>query len=218
LVTEEYGGSLLLAGVITTAPLEPDPIAEKNNCNKCKLCVKVCNSGFFSQNEESEPVIIAGQTEIYSKRNMWGRCGIGCSGLTGLSGDGKWSICSPNHISLKNISEDEFKTLEYRTELLKRLLASKETPLNIKQFNSKLLIGFLVGGLFYNVGKRSLENTNPRCGLCSQICVADPKKRKELYDLLRKSGKLYIDNEGKEFIKKVDESGNEIIYYPPTEL
>ena len=75
LVTKEYGAALHLGGVLTTAPLEPDPMATENNCSKCKLCVKVCNSGFFSLHEEENPVIIGGQKEVYSKRNLWGRCG-----------------------------------------------------------------------------------------------------------------------------------------------
>ncbi len=44
LVTKEFGGSCYLGGVITTAPLEPDPMAEKNYCNRCKICVKACTA------------------------------------------------------------------------------------------------------------------------------------------------------------------------------
>jgi len=35
--------------------------------------------------------------------------------------------------------------------------------------------------------------------------------------MLTSSGKIYIDEQGKEYVKKLDETGNEIIYYPPTE-
>ncbi len=86
LVTKEYGGALHLGGVLTTAPLEPDPVAAESNCNKCKLCTKVCNSGYFSRDEEDEPINIAGQKEIHAKRNMFGRCGIGCLGVNGTPG------------------------------------------------------------------------------------------------------------------------------------
>ena len=64
---------------------------------------------------------------------------------------------------------------------------------------------------------RPLQDTNPRCGNCNFICVADPKKRKELYNLLITSGKVYIDKKGKEYVKKIDEQGNEVIHYPITE-
>jgi len=218
LVTKEYGGAVLLGGVLTTAPLEPDPMAEENYCSRCKLCVKVCNSGFFSMNEEEPPVIIGGQKEVYSKRNLFARCGIGCSGWTGLSKEGTWSIWSPNHISLANVEEEKIKDEQYRIELLKTLLFSKETPENIRNFNKKILIDLLEGGVFVNVGLRTLEATNPRCGFCSFICVSDIKQHKELYDLLQKSGKMFVDEEGKEYIKAKDESGKEIKYYPPLEV
>ena len=45
LVTKEFGASLYLGGVLTTAPLEPDPMAKENYCNKCKICFKVCTTG-----------------------------------------------------------------------------------------------------------------------------------------------------------------------------
>ena len=35
--------------------------------------------------------------------------------------------------------------------------------------------------------------------------------------MLINSGKVYIDENGREYIKKIDEEGNEIIYYPITE-
>ena len=35
--------------------------------------------------------------------------------------------------------------------------------------------------------------------------------------MLISSGKVFIDEKGKEFIKKIDKEGKEVIYYPPTE-
>lgn len=215
LVTKEFGGALHLGAVLTTAPLEPDPLAEENNCNKCKLCVKSCNSGFFSLKEADKPVIIGGRQEIYAKRSVFARCGIGCSGLTGLSRDGNWSIWSPNHISLANVEEEKVNDLEYLQDLMKQVLYDKTTPEEVRKYNRKLVAELSTGGLFVNVGVRSLEHTNPRCGFCSQICVADFKQRKELYDLLDISGKMYVDAEGKEYIKKNEDSSEDQIYYPP---
>ncbi len=218
IVNEKYGAAMHLGGVITTAPLEPDPLAAENNCNKCKLCVKVCNSGFFSLTEAEEPVIIGGKEEIYSKRNVWARCGIGCGGLTGLSADGKWSIWSPNHISLANVSEEEMTDQNYIQDLMKQLMYSKETPEENRKYTRNTLIEFSKGGLFTNVGERSLEDTNPRCGFCSMICVEDFEQRKELYSLLKASGKMFVDEEINEYIWKVDESGEKVKIYPPTEI
>ena len=58
---------------------------------------------------------------------------------------------------------------------------------------------------------------NPRCGNCSYICVADPKKRGELLKLLKTSGKVYIDDDGKEYVEKISENGEKIVFYPPTQ-
>jgi ferredoxin len=218
LVTKEYGAALHLGGVLTTAPLEPDPIATENNCSKCKLCVKVCNSGFFSLHEEEDPVVIGGQKEVYAKRNVWGRCGIGCSGLSGGSSDGEWSIWSPNHISLANVAEEKIKDPQYITQLMKDLLYSETTSDEIRKFNRALVAEFPKGGLFTNVGLRSFELTNPRCGFCAMICVADLKKRKELYEILKASGKIFVDAEGKEYVKKEIDEGEEITYYPSIDI
>jgi epoxyqueuosine reductase QueG len=216
LVTKEYGGSLYLAGALTTAPLEPDPMAEENHCNKCKICYKACTTGYISSNEEEEPVIIGGYKEIYAKRNKYSRCGIGCAGWTGLSEDGMWSTWTPGHVSLKEVSDDQF-TADYKKDLMKKLF-SKEIPKHIKKFNLTILNSFAKTAFQENVGLRSLEDTNPRCGNCSFICVADPKKRVELYNLLKSSGKVFLDDQGKEYVKKFDDSGNVIIYYPPKKI
>ncbi len=217
LVTPEYGGALHLGAVLTSAPLEPDPLAEENHCNKCKLCVRSCNSGFFSLTEEEKPVIIGGRQEIYAKRYAWARCGIGCGGLTGLSRDGNWTIWCPTHISLANVEEEKITDLKYLTDLMNQILYNKETPEEIRKYNRKILAEINTGGLFTNVGERSLEHTNPRCGFCSQICVTDFKQRKELYDLLDNSGKIYVDADGKEYVVKNEDTKRENPYYPPTD-
>ncbi|MCP4760715.1 MAG: epoxyqueuosine reductase, partial [archaeon] len=113
LVTSEYGASLYLNGVITTAPLEADPMAEKNNCNKCKICQNVCTTGYVSKGEaeDRQPVIIGGIKQIYGKRGIFMKCGISCAGFTGLSEDGTWSTWSANSengLCLKKIPENEW--------------------------------------------------------------------------------------------------------------
>ncbi len=218
LVTKEFGGALHLGGVLTTAPLDPDPIATENNCNKCKLCVRVCNSGYFSKDQEDAPIIIAGQKEIHAKRNMFGRCGIGCLGWTGLPADGSWSTWGILPLSIASISEDELKDQKFRENLMKKLLFSKETPNAYRNLNKKILDEVLRAGIQDNIGLRPLNNTNPRCNFCSGICVADFKQRKELFDLLQQSGKFDVDDKGNEYIKKIGTEGNEIKYYPPTSI
>ncbi len=105
LVTEKHGGALFLAGVVTTAPLEPDPMATGNHCNKCKICTQVCTTGFFSQSESEPAVVIGGVPQVYAKRNAQLRCAIGCAGFTGLSRDGMWSTWTPGHVCLASLPE-----------------------------------------------------------------------------------------------------------------
>jgi epoxyqueuosine reductase QueG len=99
LVTKEYGGSLYIGGLLTTAPLEPDPMVQENPCNGCKICIRACTTGYIPEEEieEYKDVIIGGVKEKYSKRGIFARCGIGCAGFTGLSKDGTWT---PDHICL----------------------------------------------------------------------------------------------------------------------
>jgi len=219
LITEEYGGSLYLGGVLTTAPLKPDPMAKENHCNKCKICTKVCTTGYFSTDEEEDmqSVIIGGYQEIYAKRGAFSQCGIGCAGWYGLSEDGKWSTWTPGHVCLKTYTEDNWRNRDFRRNLFGKIMSDKNSPDNIKKFNQVIARSFGKTAALENVGLRPFTDTNPRCGNCNFICVADPKKRKELYNMLINSGKVYIDKEGREFVKKFDKDGKEITYYPPTE-
>ncbi len=36
--------------------------------------------------------------------------------------------------------------------------------------------------------------------------------------MLKTSGKVYIDVEGREYIEKFDENGEKIVYFPPTQI
>jgi hypothetical protein len=218
LVTKEFGGSLYLDGVLTTAPLDPDPLAEENNCNGCKICQKVCTTGYVSKDvvEDRQEVIIAGRKEVYGKRGTYAKCGIGCAGWTGLSEDGTWSTWTPDHICLKTKSDEFWQDSKGQKELMKTLLLSENTPLNIRKFNKTVATSFAKVAKTENVGLRPIEDTNPRCGNCNFICVADPKKRAELNNMLKNSGKVFLDEKGREIVKKIDKNGQETIYFPPT--
>ncbi len=215
LVTKDYGASLFLGGVLTTAPLEPDPMASENHCNKCKICVKSCSTGFFSERETEEPVTIGGQQEIYAKRNSYFRCSVGCAGWVGLSPDKTWSSWAPGQVCLKLVSEDQITTPAFKSNLMKSLLSDRNTPKVNRKFNQIIVTSFAKVADSENVGLRPLEDTNPRCGFCSAICVADPNQRKKLYDLLLKSGKIYLDEEGNELVRKQGENGELVEHRPP---
>ncbi|MBW1814983.1 MAG: epoxyqueuosine reductase, partial [Deltaproteobacteria bacterium] len=209
LVTKEYGGSLYLGGVLTTAPLDPDPMVQENPCNGCKICTKACTTGYIPKDEieEYQPVMIGGMKEEYSKRGIFARCGIGCAGWTGLSKDGTWSTWTPDHICLIDKPMEKSKDPDYIPNLMNQLFVDENTPKNIRDFNEKIRHSFGTVAESENVGLRPLEHTNPRCGNCNFICVK----------MLTSSGKIYIDEKGKEYVKKLDETGKEIVYYPPTE-
>lgn len=220
LITKEYGASLYLGGALTTAPLEPDPMAEENHCNNCKICWQACTTGYFDKIEEEaqQEVIIGGKEETYSKRGVYSKCGTGCAGWAGLSEDGTWSTWTPDHICLKEYSNEDWKAdPSLRREIMKKVLVDKNTPKVVRNFNREIAKSFGKVGMTENAGLRSLEDTNPRCGNCNFICVADPKKRVELLKLLKCSGKVFLDEERKEYVKKVDKDGKEIIYYPASE-
>ena len=220
LITHDYGGSLYLGGVLTTAPLEPDPMITDNPCNRCKICVKSCTTGYFSEDraEDYQPVIIGGLEEKYAQRGIYSRCGIGCAGWTGLSRDGNWSTWTPGHICLADKPMEKEKDPEFIPKLMQKLLQDENTPQNQRDFNAKILHSFgVIVRERQNVGLRPLAYTNPRCGNCNFICVGDAKKRKELYKSLITSGKVYIDEKGREYVKKLDEEGREVVFFPPTE-
>ena len=219
LVTKEFGGSCYLGGVITTAPLEPDPMAEKNYCNRCKICVKACTAGFFHETEEENeyPVVIGGYKQTYAKREINARCGFTCMGIIGVSEDGTWGTWASNHICTKNDSDDDWRDPEYRKSLWEELTISNKTPLKLRNKAKQIIKSFAAGVQAENAGFHSLRDMNPRCGNCSYICVKDHKKRLELLKMLENSGKVYIDDAGKEYVEKINENGEKVVYYPPTQ-
>ncbi len=215
---KDYGSAVYLAGVLTTAPLEPDTLAEDPLCNKCKTCVQACPTGLFSLDEAEPPVTIAGRQEIYAKRNSYARCYFGCGGLAGLGPGGKWSTWTPDLECLKEVPEEQMNDPRFRERLLHKLLVAKETPRVQREFNKKILIEYMNGGILGNIGLRSLEDTHPTCGACQAVCVADPKQRKRLLHQLQTSGSLFLNAQGNEVVRRVGEDGKISEFIPPLEL
>jgi ferredoxin len=217
LLVKNHGATVYLAGALTTAPLESDAMNVEHTCNKCKICVRACPTGLFSMDETEEPVTIGGQQEIFAKRNTYARCYLGCGGLAGLGEGGAWSTWTPDHLCLKEIPEEKMNDQGYREELIYKLLFAKETPRAQKEFNKAILIQFMRTGIAGNAGLRDVCDAHPTCGVCQAICVDDPKSKTELFSLLKSSGKMFVDDSGREYIKKIDESGKETVYYPAGE-
>ncbi len=219
LMTKEFGSAVYLGGALTTAPLKPDPLMDENPCNKCKTCWKACPTGLFSNEEPEEPVIIAGRQEIYAKRNAYARCFFGCGGTAGLGPEMNWTTWTPDHICLKEVAEEEITDEQWRKDYIWKIFFDKTTPKPQREFNKQVITEFMNAGVLNNVGhpKRRREDTHPTCGVCQAVCVADPKQRKELLNLLKNGGMMFVDEENREYIKRVNESGKEVIYYPPSE-
>lgn len=217
LVTKQFGGSCYLGGVLTTAPLEPDPMCEENYCKECKLCRKVCTAGFFHETKEDDQVVIGDYKQKTGRREAAGRCGFTCMGVIGLSQDGTWGSWAAHHICTKNDPDELWLEPKYRMKMWSTIFDDKNTPLKLRKYSKKILKSFQEGNIAENVAYTKLEDMNPRCGNCSYVCVADPKKKLELYKILTTSGKVYINDEGREYVEKFNEKGEKIIYYPPTQ-
>lgn len=88
LITPQYGAAVQLASLITNARLDPDPMIEKDLCNKCYKCMQVCPTEVRDP-EELASFAIDGKTYYHAKYRKL-RCFWGCGGLTG---QGKsWSM------------------------------------------------------------------------------------------------------------------------------
>jgi len=218
-ITKEFGGCCYLGGVLTTAPLEPDPMAKEYHCDRCKLCVKACTAGFFHPTKEDDayPVVIGGYKQTTGKREAIGRCGFTCMGVIGESEDGKWGTWAAQHICTKNDPDEVWLDPKHRAKMWYTVFDDENTPKKLRKHSKKILQSFQEGGMAENVAYTTLEDMNPRCGNCSYVCAADPKKKAELYKMLTTSGKVYVDDEGREYVEQINEKGEKIVFYPPSQ-
>lgn len=168
-----YGASIILDTTVTSAELAPtDPIpGEESFCEKCKLCVAACPSGFFSK-DKTESVTLGGRTFTHAARNSYARCFLVCGGFTGMSRDGQWSTFSPGRMKIPESATEE--------ELFALLATAIEKYQQWPQRDDG-------GGGLEN---ESLAGVNIRltCGCCQIVCSKDKKARKENYRLLKNSG------------------------------
>lgn len=76
-LSPEYGPLQRLAGIITDAPLEPDPLFEGEICDKCMACVKECPGALSSK--ETVKVNVAGKELEYGKLDVR-KCNVAYTG------------------------------------------------------------------------------------------------------------------------------------------
>lgn len=187
LVTPEYGATVSLCSVVTSAELEPDPLVEGDICQDCRLCVATCPSHFISRRDETT-VSIAGRTYAHNKKAHNMRCNVTCGGANGVSHpNAKWSTWSYKVLDLPAPSGDDEafvqKVLEYYEDPSNRLLravldAEKLDIPDWEEFD------------------RFFDRVPLTCGSCMLICWPDMEDRKENYRLLTTSGRVVKDESG----------------------
>ena len=187
-LTPEYGATIALLSVVTSAELEPDPPVEGDFCQNCRLCVAVCPTRFMSEKEE-DTVTIAGRTYTHNKKHPNFRCAVTCGGSTGVNAPtAKWSTWSPRVLDFSGCDDDQaFKQriLEYaedpKHQGVKRLIEATERGgfSSWEEFD-----------LFYNVAFET-------CGNCMLICWPEMEDRRENYRLLTTSGRVMKSETGR---------------------
>jgi epoxyqueuosine reductase QueG len=197
IITKEYGSSIALASVVTTAKLKATKsLAEIDNyCDKCKLCLTVCLADYMIDEEDVEEVDT--DTYIASKKAHPMRCGYVCTGSTGYKG-GKWSTWSAARFK---IPEDDSELIE--------IYQKKAIP---AQFERNLKNG-IEGGFFHPFYPGyKIEYT---CSLCQFVCHPQKEVRKERYKKLVNSG-VIIEENGKRLAVTTNEA-DEIFKKMPIE-
>ena len=167
IITKDHGAAIILGTTVTTAPLmSTDPLPpEDNYCDKCRLCMASCVSGFMDPKDTAR-VSLGGIEVAYSKRRHYGRCDCVCSGYTGLHSSRKWSTWSPGRFALP---ERDDELLRAQDHLIKVYAEWPEAP----------------GGRFFILADDKLRTS---CGNCQIICCPDKNERTARFKMLTKSG------------------------------
>ncbi len=186
-VTPEYGGTISLSSVVTSAELEPDePLEQRDSCEDCHLCAAVCVSHFVSPKAETT-VTVAGHTYTHNKKAPNLRCMVTCGGTNGVTDrEAKWSTWSYKVLDLPGPGDDE--------EFERRVLEYGKDP------DNRLLRGLLNADSFT---PPDLEHADKwvnflrfTCGNCMLVCWPELKDRKENYRLLTTSGRVVKGDSG----------------------
>jgi len=170
--TKEHGTAILVAGLITSAKLEPTKrIPESEGfCNKCMICTKVCAFGMFSE-EEATTVTIGGETFTYSKRGPMMRCFITCGGGNGLHRSGKFSTWSPGRYEYAENNKELNRVCQIAMTSQRKRLPYQDSS-----------DGYAAAS---HDGKYRTQLT---CGNCNYICAGNTKETALRYKTLVNSG------------------------------
>ena len=185
LLTREFGASVLISCVVTSAELEPSPVIDEDWCSKCRICVSTCPTHYMPK-QEADEITIAGRTVRYAKRLTTWRCLLSCSGCNGRkSADAKWSNWSPNFLEGlpdRHASDEEFNKIS-RDIVFANLEDPTMAGLSTVHTNKT---GW---GIFDDFPKTAIN-----CSLCQYVCVPGMENRQRLYRGLVEAGTIEADD------------------------
>lgn len=171
-----YGARVLYHSIITDAVLTPDPMLTDTPCDACRICTRVCQGGFMDPRQE-DSVVIGGTRFVHTKKAHNLRCIFVCGGLTGQSGDQRWSTWSPGRIRLP----------ESDAELPRLWQQVARASLGRRNHYSRTL-----AALQYHADHGFLRKAEDRlpttCGNCQLVCAPSRPERKALYRRIREAG------------------------------
>ncbi|MCP4132728.1 MAG: hypothetical protein GY754_17315 [bacterium] len=171
----DYGARVLYLTVLTSCELPSDPMIKKDPCDGCRLCVKVCQSGFIATKEE-DSVSIGGTTYTHNKKAHNLRCIFVCGGFSGQNKYTNWSTWSPGRVPLPDTDEgleDALKNMV--TANLGKKNHYSGTLANLS-YHSEL--GYI---------RKTEERFAPHCGFCQLVCSKERKEREKNYDIIQQA-------------------------------
>ena len=193
LIMPDYGATVSLSTVVTSAELEPDPMVRGDFCQKCRLCAMACPSRFIAQKDETQ-ITIGEHSYTHNRKAGNLRCVVTCGGANGVRRpDARWSTWSYKVLDLPGPGDEEAfkqKVLEYAQDEKNRLLRAIVFDLEKRDFaDSEEFKRFWE------------EKVMVTCANCMLICWPDLKDRKENLRLLRRSGRVVRSDSGLKVVK-----------------
>lgn len=205
---KNFGTAFMLGGLTTSAKLEPTPPIplEEYFCDKCKICVSVCAFRMFDK-KEAIHVNLGKETFTYSKRNDVLRCEIVCGGYSGLDKTMKWSTWSPARYEFPKNKKDTINVLTKAFRFKPNFLVEGEDG------------GFKIKTYLEDPDIAQYMKENPAvwrliksikisCGNCQLVCRGNHEETLLNYQLLKNSGVVIRQKNGRTKILHPDEMDN----------
>ena len=172
----DYGARVFYNTAVTDLELEADPMLEEDPCDRCKICVKVCQSGYINK-KEKDSVVIGGRTFEHNKKAHNLRCVIVCGGISGQNLHPEWSTWSPGKVELPE-SDDDLEEF-WNDFVLRHMGKSNFYSRALANLTYHSELGFL---------KKKEDRFMTTCGNCQLVCSATKQTRRDNYRLLVASG------------------------------